>query len=84
MTGRGMRRRGLGHASAAADCLVPHSLARHSLPRRPHAPLPNAHGLPVGWLRSSLPLPPARPAPAAAPPATATHDAATQIPVRIV
>ena len=37
MTGRGMRRRGLGHASAAADCLVPHSLAQHSPPRRPTA-----------------------------------------------
>ena len=35
MTGRGMRRRGLGHSSAAADCLIPHSLAQHSLPRRP-------------------------------------------------
>ena len=33
MTGRGMRRRGLGHASAAADCLVPHCLAQHSPPR---------------------------------------------------
>ena len=54
MTGRGMRRRGLGHSSAAADCLVPHSLAQHSPPRRPPAPLPNAHGLPVGWLRSPL------------------------------
>ena len=35
MTGRGMRRRGLGHSSAAADCSVPHSLAQHSPPRRP-------------------------------------------------
>ena len=33
MTGRGMRRRGLGHASAAADCLVPHSLAQRSSAR---------------------------------------------------
>ena len=54
MTGRGMGRREQGHASAGADCLVPHSLAQYSPPRRPPAPLPNAHGLPVGWLRSPL------------------------------
>ena len=44
MTGRGIRRRGLGHASAAADCLVPHSLAQHSLPRHcpPRSQMPTA------------------------------------------
>ena len=35
MTGRGMRRRGLGHSSAAADCPVPHSVGQHSPPRCP-------------------------------------------------
>ena len=54
MTRRGMRRRGLGHSSTVADCLVPHSLAQHSPRWRPPAPLPNAHGLPVGLLRSPL------------------------------
>ena len=38
---------GLGHASAAADCLVPHCLAQHSLPPAPPAPLPNASPLVV-------------------------------------
>ncbi len=76
MTGRGMRRRGLGHASAVADCVVPHSLAQHSPPRRPtRSQMPTAYPG-DGYVRGSPP-PPARPA-------TATHDAAPQIPVRIV
>ena len=51
MTGRGMRRRGLGHASAAADCLVPHCLAQHSPPRRPPRSAPKCPRLARGMVK---------------------------------
>ena len=48
MTGRGMRRRSLGYSSTVADCLVPHSLAQHSLPRRPPRSAPKCPRLARG------------------------------------